>query len=201
MGSLIPAYVDAAAFVKATSRVVKSIDRMNQQIADDMHSLIPVYVDLHRLGKFPGYSIRPYLAQITELVMVSGAKTLLDYGCGAGKQYSEENWHVLWNIMPTLYDPAVPEFSKRPKAQFDGVICTDVLEHIPIDELPGVVADLVTYSRLWCFVTVCCRPAKSNKNLPDGRNAHVTIRPEEWWWNTLGAAFDGRAKLHLEFTP
>ena len=166
-----------------------------------MHSLIPAYRELHAKGKFPGYSIRPYLAQITEIVMASGAKTLLDYGSGAGKQYSEECWHVLWNIMPTLYDPAVVEFDRRPVSQFDGVICTDVLEHIPEDELEGVIADLVGYARLWCFISVCCRPAKPNKDLPDGRNAHVTIRPEEWWLEKLSAAFGGRAKLHLEFTP
>ena len=132
--------------------------------------------------------------------MASGAKTLLDYGCGGGKQYTEECYHVLWNIMPTLYDPAVKEFSRRPRGQFDGVIATDILEHVPIDELDAVVADLVAYSRLWCFISVCCRRAKGNKRLPDGRNVHVTIRPREWWRDKLGAAFEGRAQLHLEFT-
>jgi hypothetical protein len=167
-----------------------------------MHSLIPAYTKLHAQGKFPGYSIRPYLMQITELVMASGAKTLLDYGAGQGKQYTKECYHILWNIMPTLYDPAVKEFSKRPQGQFDGVINTDVLEHIPLDELDAVIADLVGYSRLWCFISVCCRPAKPNKNLPGlGINAHVTLKPESWWRETLGEAFANRAKLILEFTP
>jgi hypothetical protein len=133
--------------------------------------------------------------------MASGAKTLLDYGCGEGKQYTIEYWHSFWNIMPTLYDPAVKEFSKRPKGQFDGVICTDVLEHVPIDELDVAIEDLVGYSKLWCFVSVCCRRAKTNKNLPDGRNAHVTIRPRRWWRDKLNGAFEGRTQLHLEFTP
>lgn len=166
-----------------------------------MHSLIPAYRYLHAQGKFPGYSIRPYLGQIAELVMSSGAKTLLDYGCGAGKQYTEECWHVLWGIMPTLYDPAVKEFSNRPVGHFDGVICTDVLEHIPEDEISGVVQDLVQFSRLWCFVSVCCRPAKPNKDIPGVGNAHVTIRPEIWWQRRLEIAFAHRAKLVLEFTP
>lgn len=164
------------------------------------HSLIPAYAALHARGMFPGMSMRRYVIRITELVMESGAKTLLDYGCGAGKQYTEECYHVFWNIMPTLYDPAVPKFSNRPRGQFDGVICTDVLEHVPIDELGEVIADLVGYARLWSFIAVCCRPSDS-KRLPDGRDVHVTIRPQEWWCTTLGAAFDGRAALHLEFTP
>ena len=68
--------------------------------------------------------------------MASGAKTLLDYGAGQGWQYTEECYHVLWNIMPTLYDPAVAAFHVKPSQRFDGVICTDVLEHIPEAELP-----------------------------------------------------------------
>lgn len=167
----------------------------------DAGSLIPAYRELHAKGKFPGFSVRPYLAQIAELVMSSGAKTLLDYGCGEGKQYSEECWHVLWNIHPVLYDPAVPQFAKKPSGSFDGTICTDVLEHVPEDELDAVIQDLVRFSRLWCFVSVCCRPAKANKNLPDGRNAHVTIKPESWWQMRLAIAFAHRAALHLEFTP
>jgi hypothetical protein len=164
-------------------------------------SLIPAYVNLHRAGKFPGYSIEPYIPKITRLVRESGAKTLLDYGCGAGKQYTEKRWHEAWGIMPALYDPAVAAFSYPRFSQFDGVICTDVLEHVPEDELDAVICDLARLSRMWCFISVCCRPAKSNKNLPDGRNAHVTIRKPDWWWATLRTAFDRRAKLYMEFTP
>jgi hypothetical protein len=164
-------------------------------------SLIPAYRQLHAQGRFPGFSIRAYVSQITELVMASGARNLLDYGCGAGLQYTEECYHVFWNIMPALYDPAVPKFSRKPVGQFDGVINTDVLEHVPEDELDDVIADLAGYSRLWCFVSVCCRPAKPNKDLPGGINAHVTIKPPDWWREKLGKAFAGKAVLHLEFTP
>lgn len=170
-------------------------------LAGTQGSLISVYEALHAKGKFPGYSIEPYIPKIGQLILESGARTLLDYGCGGAEQYTKKRWHEPWLIMPTLYDPAVLAFRAKPAGRFDGVICTDVLEHVPIAELAGVVADLVGYARMWCFISVCCRPARRNKNLPDGRNAHVTLRPEEWWRNTLGAAFDGHAKLHLEFTP
>jgi hypothetical protein len=164
--------------------------------------LIHAYVGLHAKGRFPGYSIGPYLSEIAKLVEASGAQTLLDYGCGAGLQYTDKRWHEAWGgIMPTLYDPAVEAFSSKPVGQFDGVICTDVLEHVPVDELARVVTDLVLFSRLWCFVSVCCRPAKANKTLPDGRNAHVTIRPPSWWDKLLGDAFKNQAQLRLVFTP
>jgi hypothetical protein len=130
-----------------------------------------------------------------------GAQTLLDYGCGKGHQYILKGWHECWGIMPALYDPGVPDFNVLLPGPFDGVICTDVLEHVPENELPSVVADLVRLSRLWCFVSVCCRPAKGNKKLPRGGNVHVTIRPEEWWCEMLEREFAGKAALHLVFTP
>jgi hypothetical protein len=164
-------------------------------------SLLPDYQALHAQGKFPGLSIRAHLIAITELVMASGAKTLLDFGCGAGRQYEEECYHVLWGFMPTLYDPAVKAYSKKPTGRFDGVICTDVLEHVPERELDHVIADLVGYARKWCFISVCCRPAKGNKRLLDGRNVHVTIKPPDWWREKLAAAFAGKADLHLAFNP
>jgi hypothetical protein len=166
-----------------------------------VHSLIPDYRKLHAKGRFPGYSIAPYLSHIAKMVNASGACTLLDYGCGAGLQYTEKHWHQAWGIMPTLYDPAVKEFSSKPVGEFDGVICTDVLEHVPINELTGVITDLVMFSRRWCFVSVCCRPAKANKTLPSGGNAHVTIRPMEWWDALLRDAFMNHAQLRLMFTP
>ena len=62
--------------------------------------------------------------------------------------------------MPTLYDPAVQGIDVKPEGQFDGVMCTDVLEHIPEDELDTVIADLAGYAKQWAFIAVCCRPAK-----------------------------------------
>lgn len=163
---------------------------------------MPDYRELHRQGRFPGFSLAPYVGRIRTIISESGAQTLLDYGCGEGRQYLEKRWHETWNgLMPRLYDPAVAEYAAKPTGTFDGVICTDCLEHVPEAELADVIGDLVGYARLWCFVSVCCRPAKRNKALLDGRNVHVTIRSPEWWHTTLGTAFDGRAQLHLEFTP
>jgi hypothetical protein len=59
------------------------------------------------------------------------------------------------------------------------VICTDVLEHCPEEDLPWIVGELFGYARLFVFANVACYPAM--KTLPNGENAHCTIRPVEFW--------------------
>lgn len=142
-------------------------------------SLIPQYRQLHAEGRFPGVSLAPWVQDIARLITQTGATTLLDYGCGKGQQYLKDQLHMGWGIMPTLYDPAVPGLTMKPRSRHDGVISTDVAEHIPEQEVMSYIADLHAYAKKFIFVSVCCRPAK--RKLPDGRNAHVTIRPIQWW--------------------
>lgn len=138
---------------------------------------------MHQRGEFPGWSIRAYASQIGGLVRRTRAQTLLDYGCGEGKQYSVEGVHHGWGVMPHLYEPARPEFALRPDGVFDGVICTDVLEHVPEAEVENVCRELGLYARRFLFVSICNRPAK--RILPDGRNCHVTLMPRDRWQQLL----------------
>lgn len=139
------------------------------------------YRALHAAGKFPGVSIMPFVGDIAELVGEFQSVTLLDYGCGKGLQYSRDKIFKAWgNHPPALYDPGVEAFAVKPTGQFDGVISTDMLEHVPLDELDAVVREIAGYAKQWVLLSVCCRPAKSLR-FPDGKNIHVTIRPIEWW--------------------
>jgi SAM-dependent methyltransferase len=136
---------------------------------------------LHEAGHFPGFSIRKHVTSIDGLIRKTGSKTILDYGCGKGRQYAELNLHKYWNVEPTLYDPAT--FPEKPEGRFDGVVCTDVLEHIPEEDLREVLREIFNYSRKFVFLSICTREAR--KTLPDGRNAHLTIKPEEWWLSLM----------------
>ena len=166
------------------------------------HSLIPAYRELHAQGKFPGYSIEPYVPRIAELIAATEARSILDYGAGEGKQYTVRRVHDAWGgQMPTLYDPGVPGLDERPTGQFDCVVCTDVLEHVPEAELDAVIADIADYTRRGAFISVCCRPAKWNKWLPGRKNVHVTVKPRAWWVDRLVNQWPDRATLIIDFTP
>jgi len=163
--------------------------------------LLEQYRSMHREGDvrrgtsaeqtFDGKSLPRQAQRIKKLIQRTGAKALLDYGSGKGKQYLAagimENGVVRWNSMQEYwgvesircYDPGYAPHSTLPEGRFDGVVCTDVLEHCPEDDMPWIVGELFGYARLFVFANVACYPAM--KTLPNGENAHCTIRPVEYW--------------------
>jgi len=170
--------------------------------------LLEMYREMHLQGErhlgipahetFDGRSLKRQLGRIKHLITTTGALSVLDYGCGKGTQYDprpvtidgEGQWDGVidyWGVDEvTCFDPAYPPLSKRPAGDFDGVVCTDVLEHCPEEDMPWIVADLFGYARKFVYATVACHPAR--KRLPDGQNAHCTIREPQWWEQIFKAA-------------
>ncbi len=101
---------------------------------------------------YPGNNLKPQLHHIIDLVKDTKATTLLDYGCGKGLQYTEWKHHEELGIMPKLYDPAVPEYEVLPDGPFDGVYSTDVMEHIPKEQLPETFDNIYSRAEDLCFL-------------------------------------------------
>jgi hypothetical protein len=142
--------------------------------------LIDQYRILHAQGKFQGLSVLKFADEIEKICKGYGAKTLLDYGSGQGAQYlPPHSLDKKWGVDVTMYDPAVTGLDVLPEGKFDIVLCSDVLEHVPLLGLPKVFNDIFSRAKTFAFLTVCCRGAK--KHLPNGQNAHVTIMPMDWW--------------------
>jgi hypothetical protein len=149
---------------------------------NDMETMVDFYKHMHEENPnmFPGASIRHHVDAIGKIIKEKDAKTILDYGCGQGKQYTDWKVHEKWNVdMPTLFDPAVKQYENKPEDTFDGVVCTDVLEHIPRQIIEGVLTEIFSYSKKFSYLVIAMFPA--GEILPDGRNAHVTLYDKSWW--------------------
>lgn len=129
---------------------------------------------LHSMGNY-GTASLGYGPMVSQIVERSGAKTLLDYGCGSMRNLAK----VLdCDVVYEGYDPAVPAFAADPDAA-DLVVCIDVLEHIEPDCLDAVLDHLKAKTLGHVFLTIHTGPAV--KTLSDGRNAHLIQQPPSWW--------------------
>ena len=87
-----------------------------------------------------GGDSKNYIEQIQCLQKHHRAKTLLDYGCGKGEQYTQKIPPFDQRCGFTssyLYDPCVSYYSKPPRnnRKFDAIICLQVIRHIPNQDI------------------------------------------------------------------
>jgi hypothetical protein len=163
-----------------------------QSLYKEMHLKGESFMGLAPEETFPGLSLPPQAYRIKTLIDTTRSTTILDYGSGKGLQYrqkdisiphAEGRWpdiKTYWGVEDIrLYDPSYPPLSELPTGKFDGVISTDVLEHCPEEDIPWIVDEIFSFSKKFVFANVACYPAK--KRLPNGENAHCTIKPMEWW--------------------
>ena len=101
---------------------------------------------------------------------------VLDYGCGKGVLANQLQENKVANC--EKYDPAIPGIDKLPTRKFDVIVNTDVLEHVPEGELDSVLERFTTLSQNGIIIP---HLGKAREILPNGENAHCTIKtPEEW---------------------
>lgn len=133
--------------------------------------------ELHNLREDFGSNGHKWAQVVVDLCKQLSTRDVLDYGCGKG---------TLRTRVPLIdvknYDPAMPQWSERPKPA-DIVCCLDVLEHIEPELLDNVLKDLASLAKRCLILVVATREAK--KFLPDGRNAHLTQEGYQWWFNKL----------------
>ena len=155
-------------------------------------SLLEEYKAMHNIsdGMFNGRSLLKFVDIIKSYLKKNKCTSVLDYGSGKGILYTKD-FSVLtkeiteplpeyWELDSYyLYDPAYEQHSNLPDDKFDAVICTDVLEHIPEDDLGWVLEEMFSRAKKMVFLNVACFPAL--KKLKDGSNAHVSIFSTENW--------------------
>lgn len=133
-----------------------------------------------------------YFKTIQELVEQRKITEMLDYGAGWGgmkAKLSETNPGVTVHE----YEPSRDDVS-HPPAPCKFVICVDVLEHVEPDMLEDVLDDLERVIKDTAYFTIFFE--KAMRTLSDGRNAHLIVKPFEWWLRKLSHRFYIRHARH-----
>jgi ubiquinone/menaquinone biosynthesis C-methylase UbiE len=65
--------------------------------------------------------------------------------------------------------------------QFDLVFSSEVLEHIPEQDIPGTIKELCRVSRGELFLSISLRRSLLDPKPPEPAIVHVTVKTREWW--------------------
>ena len=138
---------------------------------------------------FDGRTLKKSVSYVAKIIKETGSNTVLDYGSGKAQSYtrienepedsrfrSQPDWP---DVKVVCYDPGYAPFSEPYENGCEGVISTDVVEHIPHEDIPWVLDEMFSQAQKFVFVVAVCYPAKNI--LPNGENAHCTVEQPDWW--------------------
>lgn len=140
---------------------------------------------------YSGKFLRPHAPFIKEIIDRLGCRSVLDYGCGKGAQYtwvshsddssipSGQTIEGFWGLSVWKYDPAVVQWKIPPAGTFDLVICTHVLGSIPIIDLSAVLGEILGYANKAVYVAEKLGPVGKRVFSADDRMPRHWAR-EDW---------------------
>lgn len=140
---------------------------------------------MHSVNSDWGTTAGKRVLEVLDFIKELNAETLLDYGCGKGvlKEALIKNEYK-GDVVN--YDPGIPEHDARKES--DLVTCIDVMEHIEPEYVDNVFKDIASLAKKGVYFLISTGKAKTL--LPDGRNAHLTIKPANFWLSKIKAFFD-----------
>ena len=151
----------------------------NEERGDEINKVTEVYSDfeLHRFrsvvkGIFSEYEV----------------SSVLDYGCGGSDWdgdylFDGKNAKEYFGVKSVFRYEVARDLDER--RIVDLVSCFDVLEHIHVSDIPLVVRELFSLADRALLVNVACYRAAAR--LPNGENAHVTVRDPAFWLGVFSA--------------
>lgn len=123
------------------------------------HAAIQEATQHHLRSKtYSGLFLRPHAARIKEIIDRLKIRSILDYGCGKGRQYEWVSHddatgtpkgytlEQFWGVTVRRYDPCWPPFAEAPEGRFDLVLCTHVLGSIPAPDFQAVKWNIYRYA-------------------------------------------------------
>lgn len=167
------------------------------KFSENYFETINLYKEMHKNGTkklppqntFAGFSLVRWIPEIKLIIQKTNTKSIIDFGCGKAMAYKRKinfdkttypNIKEFWNLDNiTLYDPGVEEYSSYPQERTDGLICTDVIEHITSEDVINFIHSLYKLSKKFVFLVIATKPA--SKFFKDGRNIHLTLKSNREW--------------------
>lgn len=149
-----------------------------------MSDNVALYSALHKAEATYGTTANRLVSFILPFAQEAAPRRILDYGCGKSQICRALAAQV--GAEPVLFDPAIAELSRKPEGQVDLVINNDVLEHIPEDQLDGILSEIRSYSPRAVFTI---STVLADAILENGENAHCTVRSPDWWAERLKRHF------------
>jgi hypothetical protein len=163
--------------------------------------LIGMYADMARDGyvredqkkvevAFADFELRAYREYIRSILVQHAIGSVLDYGCG-GSDWQARGFDEATNQSAAEYFGLQNAYRYEParnldeRRRVDCVISFDVLEHIFIADVPSVLRDIFAWAVRLVVLNIACYPAAAR--LPNGENAHVTVRDPAWWKGMVDA--------------
>ena len=163
------------------SRKGQELIRMYEKMAKEGYDRI----DEQRIDvAFSDFELRPYRDQICSIFNEHSISTVLDYGCG-GSDWMAKGFDDTSNKSAVEYFGLQNAYRYEPardldeRQQVDCVLSFDVLEHVFISDVPSVLRDMFSYASKTIILNAACYSAAAQ--LPNGENAHITVRPPAWW--------------------
>ena len=137
------------------------------------------------------FELKKFRNVCKECISNRSIKTVLDYG-GGGSDWDAPGFEPTNGASAkqffgvkkvTTFEPARNQMEKRAS---DCVVCMDVLEHIFITDIANLVDELFSLTKKLLVINVACYKAAAL--LPNGENAHITVRSPDWWKGVIDSA-------------
>lgn len=160
--------------------------------------------DAYRINS-PGLADAEKVGLVEEL-RKRNCRTVLDAGCGSGKllqklmtehagEFDVHGFDISDNCLDPFFDDIKNDVltvgclwnADEMPGEYDAVICTDVLEHVPTERVPDVLANLRRCTRKFAYLAIALFPDGFGPKLL-GEPLHLTVQPPNWWFAKLGIA-------------
>lgn len=134
---------------------------------------------------------------VTDVLSGRHVSTIIDVGCGQGhySRYLISKGYDVTGIELSdvcckkfLFDVkhicmSVVDYVEQHNDRFDFVLCTDVLEHLHVSDIPSVLKGFSNMS------DVALLGIANHSSVVDGNELHLIQKPAEWWTEQLNPYF------------